>query len=70
MGIRIHPHTRLAEIARSEGTIDDSTNLLFPTFYLSPAIAPIITERMTEILAAHPRWTCNAVPGGWRPMRT
>jgi radical SAM superfamily enzyme YgiQ (UPF0313 family) len=70
VGIRIHPHTRLADIARREGVIDDSTNLLFPTFYLSPAIAPMITERMTEILAAHPNWTCNAVPGGWRPMRT
>jgi radical SAM superfamily enzyme YgiQ (UPF0313 family) len=70
VGIRIHPHTRLADMARREGVIDDSTSLLFPTFYRSPAIAPMITERMTEILAAHPNWACNAVPGGWRPMLT
>jgi radical SAM superfamily enzyme YgiQ (UPF0313 family) len=70
VGIRIHPHTRLADIACREGVIDDRTDLLFPTFYLSPAVAPMITERMTEILAAHSNWTCNAVPGGWRPMRT
>jgi radical SAM superfamily enzyme YgiQ (UPF0313 family) len=69
VGLRIHPHTRLADIARREGVIDDSTNLLFPTFYLAPAIVPMIAERMTQILAAHPTWTCNAVPGGWRPMR-
>jgi radical SAM superfamily enzyme YgiQ (UPF0313 family) len=70
VGIRIHSQTRLAEIARREGVIDDSTNLLFPTFYLSPAIAPMIEERMTRILAAHSNWTCNAVRGGWHPMRT
>jgi radical SAM superfamily enzyme YgiQ (UPF0313 family) len=69
VGIRIHPQTGLADIARLEGVIDDSTNLLFPTFYLSPAVAPMIEERMTQILAAHPNWSCNAVPGGWRPMR-
>jgi radical SAM superfamily enzyme YgiQ (UPF0313 family) len=61
VGIRIYPNTPLCDIARREGIIDDSTNLLFPTFYLSPAIEPMIVQRMTYALAAHPNWGCNAV---------
>lgn len=69
VGIRIYARTPLADIARREGVIDDETNLLFPSFYLSSAIAPVIVERMQRALSVHPNWTCNAVPGGWTPWR-
>ncbi len=62
VGIRIYPNTPLCEIARREGVIGEGTNLLFPAFYLSPSVEPMVVERMTRALAAHPNWNCNAVP--------
>ena len=37
MGIRILPDTPIEAIARREGIISDGHNLLYPTFYFSPA---------------------------------
>lgn len=34
--IRIMPHTKIERIAREDGTIDDSTDLLFPVYYDPP----------------------------------
>ena len=35
-GMRIYPHTRLAELAAKEGAIGRDDDLLGPTYYLSP----------------------------------
>lgn len=39
MGIRILPNTPIEIIAKREGVISGNHNLLYPTFYFSPAIA-------------------------------
>ena len=62
VGIRIYPHTPLQATALREGVLSESDSLLFPAFYLSPAIAPTIGDRMKAVCAAHPDWGCNAVP--------
>ena len=38
VGIRIYPHTALAARAVAEGIIDSKDDLLFPRFYLAPAV--------------------------------
>lgn len=35
-GMRIYPHTRLAELAMQEGIIDRNDDLLAPSYYISP----------------------------------
>jgi radical SAM superfamily enzyme YgiQ (UPF0313 family) len=72
VGIRVHPGTELAEIARREGLIDGATDLLFPAFYLSPAVANTIVEQVRGALAEHRNWSSNAVPGtiSWRPPQS
>jgi len=47
MGIRILPDTPIEGIARREGVIPDDHNLLYPTFYFSPAVPK---EQMYNIL--------------------
>jgi hypothetical protein len=37
-GMRIYPQTALGSLARKEGQVDDTRNLLEPVFYRSPAI--------------------------------
>lgn len=47
IGIRIYPGTEMEAIARREGQLDESANLLFPTFYVSPKISlPAIEARL------------------------
>jgi len=52
--------------------ISDATDLLFTAFYLSPAVAGMIVERVRKALAEHPNWSSNAVPGtsSWRPPQS
>jgi len=47
VGLRIYPGTPLADLARSEGVITPDDDLLHPRFYLAPAVAPWILERVT-----------------------
>ena len=49
MGIRILPNTPIEAIARREGVISDDHNLLYPTFYFSPAVPK---EQMYNTLEA------------------
>ena len=49
MGIRILPDTPIESIARREGIISNDHNLLYPTFYFSPAVPK---EQMYNILEA------------------
>ncbi len=57
LGIRIYPGTAMEQIARQEGVIDESTDLLQPTYYLSPEIS---RQRLAEMIgaeaAAHPHY--------------
>ena len=49
IGIRIYPGTEIEAIARREKLIDDKTDLLYPTFYLSPLIK---RKRIEELIRA------------------
>jgi radical SAM superfamily enzyme YgiQ (UPF0313 family) len=44
VGIRIYPHTALAETALREGIIPAGNDLLFPRFYLAPGLETWIPE--------------------------
>ncbi|MFA6104759.1 MAG: lipid biosynthesis B12-binding/radical SAM protein [Victivallaceae bacterium] len=58
MGIRILPDTPIEGIARREGIISDDHNLLYPTFYFSPAVPK---EQMYNMLEAGFRNVKHAV---------
>ena len=38
VGIRVYPHTPLAATAVTEGVLDESDDLLRPTFYMTPGL--------------------------------
>jgi radical SAM superfamily enzyme YgiQ (UPF0313 family) len=46
VGIRIYPGTALARRALLEGVIGSEADLLFPSFYLAPGLAPWIHDRV------------------------
>jgi radical SAM superfamily enzyme YgiQ (UPF0313 family) len=48
IGIRLHPNTELARIARAEGILDVQSDLLPPTFYLSREIKDWIFDHIKE----------------------
>jgi radical SAM superfamily enzyme YgiQ (UPF0313 family) len=52
LGIRIYPGTELEQISLSQGVIEKDTNLMYPFFYISPALKgrleDIIRERALE----------------------
>ncbi|NOZ21329.1 MAG: radical SAM protein [Planctomycetes bacterium] len=60
VGIRIVPETALAEQAIREGIIASQSDLMEPTFYISPAIDDWIDARICDEWRRHPRWIFNA----------
>jgi len=48
VGIRIYPHTALAARALAEGIIDSNDDLLFPRFYLAPALRDWLPGRIAS----------------------
>ena len=48
VGIRIYPHTVLAELARKEGIIDAEGTLLHPQFYLRPGLENFIRAALAR----------------------
>ena len=48
VGIRIYPGTQLEQIARDQGVITSASNLLYPHFYLAPALEEWLPERLKE----------------------
>ena len=61
-GIRILPGTGMVEIALRDGQIDADDNLLYPRFYISPALGDELIERIeayaraaSELDRARPR---------------
>jgi radical SAM superfamily enzyme YgiQ (UPF0313 family) len=56
VGIRIFPGTRLAEIARQEGLIDEPGDFLTPQFYLAPAIREEVLPFLMDFAKQHSNW--------------
>ena len=56
VGIRIYPGTPLHRLALAEGVVSPSDNLLWPHFYLSPAVSDWIWDYLPEVRARHPNW--------------
>jgi len=54
VGLRIYPHTALAETALTEGLIQAEDDLLFPRFYLAPALREWLPVRVAEYKATRP----------------
>jgi radical SAM superfamily enzyme YgiQ (UPF0313 family) len=56
VGLRIYPGSALYGRALAEGIITPADNLLWPYFYLSPAVAEWIWDYLPEVTARHPNW--------------
>jgi radical SAM superfamily enzyme YgiQ (UPF0313 family) len=56
VGLRIYPGTPLHGVALAEGVVKPSDNLLWPHFYLSPAVADWIWDYLQEVRGRHPNW--------------
>ncbi len=56
VGLRIYPGTPLHHLALAERVISSSDNLLWPHFYLSPAVADWIWDYLKEVRQRHPNW--------------
>jgi radical SAM superfamily enzyme YgiQ (UPF0313 family) len=56
IGIRLMPHTRLAEIAIEEGVISADEPLMEPRFYVSPHVQDWISDYLGEVCAGRPGW--------------
>ena len=59
-GIRVLPGTGMVEIALRDGQIDADDNLLYPKFYISPALGDELIARIEAYAHAHSNWI---VPG-------
>ena len=60
LGIRIYPGTALEKMSVSEGVIDPDSNLIYPHFYISPAVRERLSEIIQERALARKGWI---VPG-------
>ena len=56
VGIRLHPGLPLHRLALAEGVVQPADNLLWPRFYLAPAIREWIGDYLKELTARHPNW--------------
>ncbi|ABW68369.1 B12-binding domain-containing radical SAM protein [Desulfosudis oleivorans] len=55
-GIRIYPETQLARQAVAQGIIAPDDTLLFPRFYMAPAVKDTIRAIVAPWLTKHPNW--------------
>jgi len=60
LGIRIYPGTEMEQIALSQGVIRQDSNLIYPHFYISPALGGKLNKIIQEKALARKRWI---VPG-------
>ncbi len=56
VGIRIHPGLPIHHLALEEGVVTPEDNLLWPHFYLAPAVRDWIWGYVEELTARHPNW--------------
>jgi radical SAM superfamily enzyme YgiQ (UPF0313 family) len=57
IGIRIYPHTALAQTAVAEGMISSDDDLLLPKFYMVPGLGAWLRETVARWMATRPQWT-------------
>lgn len=55
IGIRIYPHTQLAEIAVADGLVSEEDDLLLPRFYISPHLRDWLPDRVASYRTTR-RW--------------
>ncbi len=60
LGIRIYPGTEMEKVSLSQEVIHQNSNLIYPHFYISPALGGRLIERVQEKALARNRWI---VPG-------
>jgi radical SAM superfamily enzyme YgiQ (UPF0313 family) len=60
LGIRIYPGTEMEQISISQGMIAQDTNLIYPHFYISPALGGRLDEIVQDKALARKKWI---VPG-------
>lgn len=60
LGIRIYPGTEMEQISLAQGVIHRDTPLIYPYFYISPALEGRLNEIIQEKALARKRWI---VPG-------
>ncbi len=60
LGIRIYPGTEMEQISLAQGIIPQGTNLIYPHFYISPALKGRLNEIVKEKALSRKRWI---VPG-------
>jgi len=56
VGVRIYPHTALAQTAAQERVISSHDDLLFPKFYLARGLEDWLPQILKNWSATHPRW--------------
>ena len=56
VGLRIYPNTPLHRLSLAEGILEPQDNLLWPHFYLAPAVADWIWDYLKEVRGRHPNW--------------
>ncbi len=59
IGIRIYPHTELAEQARKRGLIRADDDLLLPRFYIEPGLEEWARETILGFAETRPSWTVD-----------
>ena len=60
LGIRIYPGTEMEKVSLSQEVIRQDSNLIYPHFYISPALGGRLIERVQEKALARNHWI---VPG-------
>lgn len=56
IGLRIYPHTKLAQVARYEGVIKPNTDLLKPHFYIAKGLEKWLRMTVRTWMADRPNW--------------
>jgi radical SAM superfamily enzyme YgiQ (UPF0313 family) len=56
LGIRIYPHTALAQHAKKEHMIASEDDLLFPKFYMTPGLEGWAVEAIGNYTESRPNW--------------
>ncbi len=60
LGIRIYPGTEMEQLSLSQGIIHQDSNLIYPHFYISPALRGKLRDLVQEKALARKQWI---VPG-------
>ncbi|MBW2243798.1 MAG: radical SAM protein [Deltaproteobacteria bacterium] len=64
LGIRILPHTAMAELAIEQGLISADDPLMEPKYYLSPGVEGWAREYLDKACAQHANWSFSALEKG------